>query len=181
MASSESEIKEVKPISILFVCLGNICRSPMAEGVFRDVVGHPKNSAFAEIDSAGTGAYHTGSAPDPRTTKTLKANGVLGYKHQARKVQPQDFETFDWIFAMDEDNLHNLKNLRDRAHKTKGKGEGRTEANMCLFGDFGGKKGEEVIDPYYGADDGFDVAYEQMQRFTRGFLGHLKIEPAKKE
>jgi low molecular weight phosphotyrosine protein phosphatase len=157
----------------------------MAEAVFRDITKYPSNPLLADVDSAGTGAYHTGSAPDSRTLRTLKANGVTTYKHSARKVHDQDFETFDWIFAMDSDNLDDLETMKGRARRKKGKAgerEGLAEAGqIMLFGDFGGKKGEEVVDPYYGADNGFDIAYEQMVRFTNGFLKHLEKERAGKE
>lgn len=145
----------------------------MAEGVFRHLTD--SNPLIAEIDSAGTAAYHIGSSPDSRTMKVLQKNDVTGYKHQARKVSSEDFSTFDWIFAMDSDNLDDLKSMRNRAKSKKGKASaGETGAKVMLFGDFGGRKGEEVIDPYYGADNGFDVAYEQMGRFTAGFLKHLE-------
>jgi low molecular weight phosphotyrosine protein phosphatase len=153
----------------------------MAEAVFREQVNHPSNSAFAEIDSAGTGAYHTGSTPDPRTMRTLKANGVTRYKHAARKVSSGDFEKFDWIFAMDSENLYNLESVRDRSRRKKGKEEEGESAKVMLFGDFGGKKGEEIDDPYYGGDNGFDIAYEQCVRFSKGFLKHLEGEKAGKE
>lgn len=149
----------------------------MAEGVFRHVTNHPDHALIAEVDSAGTGGYHTGSSPDPRTMKTLKSNGITKYKHGARKVTAEDFDKFHWIFAMDSDNLDDLHSMRDRARMRKAKGESKNDRNevgrIVLFGDFGGRKGEEVIDPYYGADDGFATAYEQMVRFTDGFLKHL--------
>ena len=159
------------PVSILFVCLGNICRSPMAEAVFRHLT-HPSHPLVSTVDSAGTGAYHTGSAPDPRTMKVLRKNGVTGYTHAARMVTLQDFETFDWILAMDEDNLADLMAERRRAAEKaakRGNGEVRL-GRVVLFGEWGGRKGEEVADPYYGGDNGFDVAYEQMLRFGKGFL-----------
>jgi len=102
---------------------------------------------------------------------------VTKYRHAARKVAAEDFETFDWIFAMDSDNLDDLHSMRDRAKRKRAKNgahEGQKEGGkIALFGDWGGRKGEEVIDPYYGADDGFAIAYEQMVRFTDGFLKHL--------
>jgi low molecular weight phosphotyrosine protein phosphatase len=157
----------------------------MAEAVFRHVTDHPNHSLIAEVDSAGTAGYHTGSPPDPRTMRTLKANGVTKYKHGARKVTAQDFETFHWIFAMDSDNLDDLHSMRDRAQRKRAKAgsqEGQSEVGkIALFGDFGGRKGEEVIDPYYGADDGFATAYEQMVRFTAGFLKHLESTKSKSD
>jgi len=149
----------------------------MAEGVFRHLTSaHP---LIGEVDSAGTAAYHTGSNPDKRTMRVLQKNDITSYKHHARPVSSEDFSTFDWIFAMDSDNLDDLKSMRNRAKSKKGKAasssSGGKESKIMMFGDFGGrKKGEEVIDPYYGADNGFDIAYEQMGRFTEGFLKHLE-------
>ena len=138
----------------------------MAEAVLRSLAsGHPR---LAHTDSAGTGAYHAGAPPDSRTMRTLAENGIVGYKHAARKVQASDFTEFDYVLAMDEDNLDDLQRARQRAGG-KGGGMGK-EAKVMLFGDFGGRKGEVVGDPYYGARDGFEVAYEQMVRFSKGFV-----------
>lgn len=152
----------------------------MAEGVFRHLSKHPSHPLIGEVDSAGTGAYHVGSYPDPRTTKVLRKNGIEDYEHNARKVHAEDFDTYDYIFAMDSDNLDDLKSMRNRAKSKKGKAASQStstkEPEIMLFGDFGGRKKEEVIDPYYGADNGFDVAYEQMIRFSQGFLKHLEAK-----
>ncbi|MCJ1359208.1 MAG: hypothetical protein MMC33_009208 [Icmadophila ericetorum] len=153
------------PISVLFVCLGNICRSPMAEAVFRSMA--KKDARIGFVDSAGTGAYHTGDSPDSRTMSILEDNGITDYEHGARKIQMADFGRFDYILAMDRDNLRDLQRLRVRA---AAKGGEQSTGKVMLFGDFGGKKGEEVGDPYYGARDGFEIAYEQMVRFSKGFL-----------
>lgn len=161
-----------RPVSVLFVCLGNICRSPMAEAVFRSLtLSHPRVS---KIDSAGTGAYHEGDSPDPRTMSTLADNGILDYDHAARKVQASDFSTFDYILAMDKENLHDLQRLRGRLmtknNASAAIGQGLEMGNVKLFGEFGGKGREEVGDPYYGARDGFEIAHEQMVRFSKGFI-----------
>lgn len=173
-----------KAVSVLFVCLGNICRcfqsitaplpmltrvgrSPMAEAVFR--AASVSNPRILHIDSAGMGAYHTGDSPDPRTMRTLENNGITQYRHAARKVTPSDFMDFDFILAMDMDNLRDLQRSKQRAHQNNHGTKGR----IRLFGDFGGRKGEEVMDPYYGANDGFDIAYEQMVRFSQGFSTYL--------
>jgi low molecular weight phosphotyrosine protein phosphatase len=134
-----------KKVSILFVCLGNICRSPMAEGVFRSLTAFNTASAhplISRIDSCGTGAYHAGDNPDPRTMSVLKAHGITDYKHAARKVRvPQDFEEFDYVLAMD---------------------------------------GMNVQDPYYGGGKGFEVAFEQLERFGRGLLEVIEDEAGNK-
>ncbi|CAL3967382.1 unnamed protein product [Diplocarpon coronariae] len=152
-----------EPISVLFVCLGNICRSTMAEGIFRSIVSKPPyQPLISVVDSCGTGAYHTGSSSDSRTISTLEDNGITDYEHAARKIHASDFSKFDFIFAMDRQNLRDLQQVRPR---------GGDKARVMLFGEFSGKKGaEEVDDPYYGARDGFEVAYEQCSRFSRNFL-----------
>ncbi|KAF2743751.1 low molecular weight phosphotyrosine protein phosphatase, partial [Sporormia fimetaria CBS 119925] len=163
-----------KTVSVLFVCLGNICRSTMCEAVFASLTtSHP---LISTIDSCGTGAYHIGSPPDPRTMSTLRAHNITSYKHSARQFQTQDFSDFDYIFAMDEDNLEHLERLRKREVKKRGLSE-EGVGKVMLFGVFGekkGKRGEEVVDPYYGEDDGFERAFEQAVRFSRGFLGELE-------
>ncbi|KAF2842032.1 phosphotyrosine protein phosphatases I [Patellaria atrata CBS 101060] len=170
-----------KPVSVLFVCLGNICRSPMAEAVFLSLT-HPPNKQphplISRIDSCGTGAYHLLSPPDPRTLSTLAANGISSYTHLARKLEPADFEAFDYIMAMDKENLAYLRRMRERVSKRRGEGGSeeageRGLAKVMLWGDFG-EGGEEVVDPYYGGGEGFEVAFEQMVRFSRGFLERLE-------
>ncbi|EXJ88774.1 hypothetical protein A1O3_01838 [Capronia epimyces CBS 606.96] len=155
-------------VSVLFVCLGNICRSTMAEGVFRSLAkAHPH---IGEIDSAGTGAYHTLDPPDSRTMATLRKHGITDYEHSARQVDTQDFHSFDYILAMDTYNLRDLQRLRRRVES-----KGQTpRAKVMLFGEFGGKeKAEEVVDPYYGADNGFEAVYQQVSRFSKNLLDHI--------
>ncbi|KIX00605.1 uncharacterized protein Z518_09670 [Rhinocladiella mackenziei CBS 650.93] len=158
-------MSESAQVSVLFVCLGNICRSPMAEGVFRSMTkSHPR---IDQVDSAGTGAYHTLEPPDSRTMATLRQHGIIYYEHLARKIDGKDFHTFDYILAMDAYNLRDLKRLQ---RKIESNGQS-TKAQVMLFGDFSGKKKtEEVIDPYYGVDDGFETVYEQVERFSKNFL-----------
>ena len=162
-------------ISVLFVCLGNICRSPMAEAVFRSLTS--SDPRVASIDSAGTGAYHEGDLPDPRTMSTLRDNGITDFDHAARKILASDFSAFHYILAMDKDNLHDLQRLKSRVAKSTGTTDPEM-GKVMLFGDFGGKKGEQVGDPYYGARDGFEIAYEQMIRFSKGFIAQVldKVE-----
>ncbi|ORY69105.1 low molecular weight phosphotyrosine protein phosphatase [Pseudomassariella vexata] len=153
-------------ISVLFVCLGNICRSTMAEGVFRSLVNKPPYQGLIyKVDSCGTGAYHTGDEPDDRTISTLENHGITDYTHAARKVRQSDFDTFDYIFAMDRSNLSDLQ----RYNKTNSK------AKLMLFGEYSGIPGkkEVVQDPYYGGRDGFETAYKQCLRFSTNFLGEV--------
>ncbi|KAJ5930409.1 Protein-tyrosine phosphatase low molecular weight mammalian [Penicillium verhagenii] len=190
-----------RPVSVLFVCLGNICRSPMAEGVFRNVAeSHP---AIGEIDSAGTGAYHTLEPPDSRTMSTLRRHNITNYSHAARKVSKDDFLKFDYLLAMDKSNLRDLLDVRDsvimslqrKANAKSGakltpaaidaalkeNGVNTQVAEVRLFGDFGpgGKLhdrvggGEVVQDPYYGGANGFEEVYHQVVRFSQGFLDHV--------
>ena len=136
----------------------------MAEATFLSLTQH--DPRVSKVDSAGTDAYHTDSLPDPRTMSTLEDNNILSYEHAARKVHLSDFTNFDYILAMDRENLRDLQRLRQRVAAKKGEKE---LGKVMLFGDFGGIKGEEVVDPYYGARDGFEIAFEQMQRFSKGF------------
>jgi low molecular weight phosphotyrosine protein phosphatase len=151
----------------------------MAEGIFRSMVSKPPYQGLISlVDSCGTGAYHTGSSPDSRTMSTLEDNGITDYDHAARKVtgnnseygqelmgtqiQASDFQMFDFVFAMDRDNLRDLQRIHQRAGG---------KATVKLFGEYSGKKrAEEVDDPYYGGRDGFEEAYQQLTRFTRNFL-----------
>jgi low molecular weight phosphotyrosine protein phosphatase len=153
----------------------------MAEGVFQSLVSSSPSSTsslISSVDSCGTGAYHVGDGPDPRTMATLKAHNITTYRHKARKFHPSDFETFDYILAMDDSNLEDLNDLRKRVYSKK-KGEAEGKGKVMLFGAFGGKtrrggRGEEVQDPYYGADDGFETAYEQAVLFSTVFLERLE-------
>lgn len=191
---TEPSTASSRPVSVLFVCLGNICRSPMAEAVFRSITA--SDPRLGLIDSCGTGAYRTydhrpleflccsshtdleiivdeGQPPDPRTIGMLQDNGILNYEHSARKIHMADFDTFDYVLAMDDDNVHDILRLRTRAVKNKNDKE-KLASKVLLFGDFGGNvKGEQVVDPYYGAKNGFAVAYEQMVRFSNGFIAQV--------
>ncbi|KAF3310104.1 hypothetical protein TWF173_010114 [Orbilia oligospora] len=141
----------------------------MAEAVFRHVVTE-KNllDKFDVIDSAGTGAYHIGNPPDSRSVAECERNGVM-VSHRARQVVREDFERFDYILAMDEENLEDLERKR-------GKGNGKGKARVMMFGEFAGegeKGGKVVRDPYYGGQRGFEVNFGQCWRFSEGFLGRV--------
>ena len=147
----------------------------MAEAVFRSLT--KSNPRVGEVDSAGTGAYYAQAPPDDRTLETLRRHNVTDYDHGARKVRPGDFDTFDYIFAMDAYNFSDLQRLQRRLD-SKGK---QTKANVMMFGHFNGEiRGEEVIDPYYGADKGFEEVYQQVARFSKNFLGRVVDKDVKK-
>ena len=153
----------------------------MAEGVFRSLTNHTPSSTnpyplISNIDSCGTGGYHIGAQPDSRTLAVLKNQaGIKDYKHQARKIRvPADFEEFNYILAMDAENLADLRELVSRAQKKGQLGPG-AEQRVFLYGTFGGNsQNEEVGDPYYGGGEGFDTAYEQVTRFGNGLLRHIE-------
>lgn len=150
-------------ISVLFVCLGNICRSPLAEGVLRSLADEAGVGDQLQIDSAGTGAYHEGEAPDARSVATAAANGIR-LTGIARQVQPRDLETFDWVVAMDRSNLRSLQRL--------GSGEG--SGRIVLLRDYDPvEPGGDVPDPYYGGADGFNDVFEIVDRSCRHFLEEI--------
>lgn len=149
----------------------------MAEGVFRHMTrfGLPDaDPRIRNVDSCGTGAYHEGQSPDHRTVAELEEHGITEeqYDHAARKFVTDDLINFDFIFAMDKDNLRHLEQARTRFIK-KGTVDEFKVAKVQLWGAYGGKGQEEVVDPYYGARNGFQIAYEQMIRFSEGFLKDL--------
>ena len=144
----------------------------MAEGVFRSLT--KSNPRIGDIDSAGSGAWHLRDPPDPRTMEELEKNGITDYDHGARKVNKNDFDRFDYVFAMDAENL---RFLQDAQRKLEGNGR-KTKAKVMLFGTYGGKsKPEAVADPYYGADDGFGDVFEQVSRFSKNFLKDVVDKP----
>lgn len=151
------------PTSVLFVCLGNICRSPLAEGVFLHLASEEGAGDDLVVDSAGTGAWHVGQRPDPRSIEVATRNGVALPGH-ARQVTEEDFRRFDRIIAMDRSNLHNLEALRPH----------NASAVVELLRDHDPDPGDgEVPDPYYGGDDGFDRVYEMVHRSCQLLLADL--------
>ncbi|KAA8905996.1 phosphotyrosine protein phosphatase I superfamily [Sphaerosporella brunnea] len=154
-------------LAVLFCCLGNICRSPMAEAAFRHTVeqlGHGRR--FSKIDSCGTAGYHSGEQPDSRTVETLLKNGIE-INHRARQVRQSDFNEFDYILAMDESNLHNLQRIAPANGKAK----------VLLFGHFDGKSRNEIVDdPYYGGTSGFKTNFNQIVRFSKNFVREVLQE-----
>jgi protein-tyrosine phosphatase len=152
--------------SVLFVCLGNICRSPLAEGVFRHLIRERGLEARYSVDSAGTGAWHVGEPPDRRSAEVAARNGVTLHG-VARQVSPHDFDRFDFIFAMDRDNLAALERLRRTG----------TRARLHLLRDFDPEPGDrDVPDPYYGGPDGFENVYALVHRAAAALLERLEGE-----
>ncbi|KAK3114876.1 Low molecular weight phosphotyrosine protein phosphatase [Teratosphaeriaceae sp. CCFEE 6253] len=179
---TQADAQLPRPVSVLFVCLGNICRSPMAEGAYRNLTHFgtaEQHLLIAKIDSCGTGAYHAGDASDSRTMSVLRDNGITGYRHKARKVTTEDFKQYDFVLGMDDENVADLKDLVKRAAR-KGSLTGEESKKVFLYGAFGGQGvGEEIGDPYYGGRDGFTLAYEQVTRFGAGLLKHIEVTAAK--
>lgn len=150
---------------ICFVCLGNICRSPTAEGVFRHLVAERKlDHAFA-IESAGTAAYHVGHAPDKRSTKTAAARGIT-LEGTARRFEPDDFERFDLVLAMDRSNYGDLL-ARAPSDAAKAK------VHMLRSFDPKAPAEAEVPDPYYGGPEGFDDVLQICLDACEGLLDQL--------
>lgn len=155
-------------IAVLFVCLGNICRSPLAEGVFRHLLDERGLADSFRVDSAGTGSWHVGESPDHRALRCAATRGVKLGGH-ARQVQPEDFQRFDYIIAMDQSNLSTLERYRD--------GVGG-DAALYLLREFDpeGGPGAEVPDPYYGGPNGFEEVYDMVDRSCRELLDHVLNE-----
>jgi protein-tyrosine phosphatase len=150
-----------KPFRILFVCLGNICRSPTAEAVMRSLVKREGLSEFIEIDSAGTAGWHTGKLPDDRMRRAGKNRGYDLCSH-ARQVQAADLSSFDLILAMDESNLQDLRSLD---------GSGTVNPKVKLFCDYCSQHDErEVPDPYYGGPEGFEKVLDLLEDGCAGVL-----------
>ncbi|CAB0042402.1 unnamed protein product [Trichogramma brassicae] len=146
---------------VLMVCLGNICRSPMAEAVFRRIVKDQNLEDKWEVDSAAIIGYHTGKSPDPRTIGVLKEEGITDYKHKARTVKKSDFLEFDYIFGMDKENIKDLKSQVPENSK----------ASIELLGSYDPEGGDIIRDPYYdNGDYGFVECYAKCERSCLAFL-----------
>ena len=152
-------------VKILFVCLGNICRSPLAEGVFKEKVRKEGLEKKVAVVSAGTSGWHIGEPPDPRSIEVARTNGIV-LDSKGRKAISEDFETFDYIIAMDKSNFLNLKNLPGSNY------EGAAKLFLMRdFDDLG--KGKDVPDPYYGGDDGFTKVFEMLDRSCQNLLDEI--------
>ena len=152
-------------IKILFVCLGNICRSPMAEAVFHNLVSEAGLAGQIEVDSAGMAGWHSGEAADRRTLAVLRQHDIP-YAGRSRQVRPADLQRFDYVLAMDRENMADLRRL-DRT--------GALEGKLFRFLDFAPDGyPQDVPDPYY--DDRFEYVYELVDAAGRGLLAHVRQE-----
>lgn len=155
-----------KMVNVLFVCLGNICRSPLAEGIFKHLVGKQGLEKKIKVESAGTSVWHIGESPDPRSIEVANANGIE-LDSYGRKAITMDFEEFDYIIAMDRDNFSDLRRLPGKLR------EGAAKLYLMRdFDDIG--KGQDVPDPYYGGDDGFTYVFELLHRSCLNLLEEIK-------
>jgi protein-tyrosine phosphatase len=157
----------MKKIKILFVCLGNICRSPLAEAIFKHKIKEKRLERQVEVHSCGTAHYHVGDTPDPRTIKNALKNGVI-IDHLGRQLSKSDLETYDFIIAMDKSNHANilkLENAKDLSHKIK------------LMRSFDlNLEGDAVPDPYYGDETGFQQVFDILSHSIDSFIHFLEKE-----
>lgn len=157
----------MKKVKVLFVCLGNICRSPLAAAIVKDKISKNGMTSWIEVDSCGTSDYHIGDNADPRTRSNAIKNGI-DIAHCVRQLTAEDIEKFDVIVAMDNSNLQNIlmvKGVRDFKHKVK---------MMREFDSV--EKGGEVPDPYHGNEKGFQEVFEILDRSTNNFIAYLRKE-----
>jgi protein-tyrosine phosphatase len=151
-------------MKVLFVCMGNICRSPTAEAVFRKMVESSPLAGNVDIDSAGTHGYHEGAPPDPRAIAHAAKRGYDLTPLRAREVSPSDFERFDYVIAMDELNRRHLKSICPT----------RLQNKIELLLDYGGESDEyEVPDPYHGKPQDFEVALDLIEAGCEGLHEYL--------
>ncbi len=155
----------MKEIRVLMVCMGNICRSPLAHGRFEHLVKEAGLGSRITVDSAGTHAYHVGEPPDRRSQQTALRRGIDISGQRARKVSLSDFEVFDYLLAMDRDNQALLMSIAPPKHRHK----------VRLFLEFAPELNErEVPDPYYGGQSGFEGVYDLIDAASQGLLEEIK-------
>jgi protein-tyrosine phosphatase len=150
-------------VRVLFVCLGNICRSPLAQGVFEDVLRRESLEGEVEVDSAGTGSWHVGSPPDERALSAASLRGLDISSQRARRITPEDCQNFDYILTMDEENYYMVSSLC------------RGSAVVRPFLDFAADSPErEVPDPYYGGPEGFERVLDLVEEASEGLLEDIR-------
>ncbi len=155
----------MKKISVLFCCMGNICRSPTAEAVFRSRVEEAGLAQQILIDSVGTHDYHIGNPPDPRTQRAARQRGYDMSGLRGRQVAAADFTRFDYVLAMDNANMAILQRLCPQTQRDR----------LGLFLEYAGSHRErEVPDPYYGGEDGFERVLDMVEDAAAGLLMHIK-------
>ena len=153
----------MKKISVLFVCLGNICRSPAAEAIFIDLIDKKGLTDCFIVDSAGTGSWHVGKKADSRMRIAAERRG-LNILSKARQINTKDFEDFNYILAMDNSNFANINDLKNRNSSADFSSIKKIQDFRSVF------KDEEVPDPYFGGDGGFDHVLDILEDSVRGFL-----------
>mgnify|MGYP001814348978 CR=1 FL=1 len=155
----------MKKVSVLFVCMGNICRSPTAEGVFRHLVRQEELEHLVHTDSAGTHAYHVGNPPDTRAQATAERRGIELHDLRARRVSAEDFDVWDDVVAMDRDNLEIFSVLCPPGYETR----------LRLFMEFAPELNiPEGPDPYYGGDSGFERVFDMVEEASKGLLQDIR-------
>jgi len=153
----------MKKISVLFVCLGNICRSPAAEGIFISLIEKKGLTDGFIVDSAGTGSWHIGEKADSRM-RFAAARRDINILSRARQITGKDFEEFNYILAMDNSNFINIQDLKKRTSKTDFASIKKIQSFRSVF------KEQEVPDPYFGGDEGFDHVLDILEDSVNGFL-----------
>lgn len=151
-------------VKVLFVCFGNICRSPTAEAVFRDLVKSAGLGDFIHTDSAGTGAWHVGNPPDDRAQSVARGRNIQMADLRARQTHVDDFAAFDYILAMDDSNLTNLQRMKPANYT----------GHLSLMLDFSDQEGGEVPDPYYGDLSDYDRVFDLLIPAAEGLLDHIR-------
>jgi protein-tyrosine phosphatase len=154
-------------IRLCFVCLGNICRSPTAEGVMLHLLEQRGLSDKVQVDSAGTGGYHIGDPADPRSMQAARRRGV-NLPSRARQFEKSDMQRFDYVLAMDSSNLYALERISA--------GQQREKIHLLRDFDPNSAKGSSVPDPYYGGDRGFEEVLDQCFAACEGLLEHLVVQ-----
>ena len=164
LLNRETAMNNTEKVKVLFVCMGNICRSPTAHGVFENLVKSENLEKQLEIDSAGTHAFHVGNPPDRRAMETAEKRGIDLSYITARKVSDADYGYYDYILAMDSDNYSLLDQDCPSEYKIK----------LSLFLDFAPEHPlDEVPDPYYGGIKGFENVFDMIDAASRGLLDDI--------
>jgi protein-tyrosine phosphatase len=155
-------------VHVLFVCLGNICRSPLAEGIFKKLIEEAGLSSFINADSAGTSRWHIDEPPDTRSIQIAEKNNIQ-LDHLGKQILRNDLDRFDYILAMDHENLEEILRLQnlDQIHKAK----------VMLMRDFDNQQsGADIPDPYYGGQNGFQLVFDMLEESLSNFLDFLMDE-----